>query len=371
MIGPSLGLRHLVRRAGGTVIAMAAIAACLTPLLVLWGLKTGYVDSLLDVLRRDPTRLEIRLGGDRTLRDTDVAAIRAIAGIGYVEPTTRGLSVRAFVGTADGRGAEEVSLLPSTPGDPLLDTLPPPRDGEAALSAGAARAARVGAGDAMLLRSSRGAGETFAVTLRVIAVLPPERLTGRRLLVAPGLIRELESFVDGYALPGRGIAGRPPGDAVTAWSNARIYAARIEEVAAVTAALEALGHHPEADDADVGFALSLDRAARLLVAVAGAALGAGALMSLWSTLGLNLLPQRRHLALLRLMARRGATSAPMSPPMPSAPVSAGCCWRSPASSALPPASTRCCRARPRMAAPSAGSPSASSPPRRPPPCSRC
>ncbi len=307
MIGVSLGLAYLRRRPRANLLAMLAIAACLLPILVAAGLKAGYVDRMVGGLRADPRALAIGFRADETLGEAELAAIRALPGVAYVEPLPAWLSLSAVLGRADGSGALDVTLLPSSAGDPLLGDRAPPEETTIVAGEAAAGRLRLKEGDGVVLsRSVDSRPEVFEVTLTLAAIRPATHLPGNRLLVAPALAREIESFGRGFALPGRGLAGRDPAEERPAYANARIFAADLESVAPLIDALAVFDRGVSGDSGAVAFALALDRAARLLVLVFGGALAAGAMLSLWSTLDLGMLPQRRHLALFKLMGARGA-----------------------------------------------------------------
>ncbi|MDQ0510743.1 hypothetical protein [Ancylobacter amanitiformis] len=302
MTGLFLGYCMLSRRPGAVLLAVFAISACILPTLIVWGIKTGYIEALVDQLRLDPANVEIRLRGDRALTADDFDAIRSLAGIGYVEPTTRGLSLRVFVSRADGSRRTEGSLLPSTPGDPLLERFAPPAEGEVLISADLATQLGVAPGDRIEIATRRdGVDPLMRIPLVVGPVVPRARLAGQRLLVAPDLIVAVENFVEGYGVPRFRIAGRDPSEQERAFASARIYARDLESVEAVTEQLNALGHRAEANVAMVSFALRLNRAADLLTLLLGTVLTVGSCISLWGALSLGFLPLQRHIALLRLM----------------------------------------------------------------------
>lgn len=302
MTGIFLGWRFIARRPVASLMSMLAIAGCILPILVVWGLKSGYVDTLINQLRSDPTHLEIRLRGDRPLTGADIEHIRSLSGAGYVEPTTRGLSMRVFVLDAAGDRRQDGSLIPSTAGDPLLGDDAAPQPGNAILSAALASRLGVEPGGTIRVVTGRSDGsERFDTRLVVVAVLPAARLSGNRLVVPPQLILALEDFVDGYAVPEFGISGRPRPDTERVYASARIYAAGLESVDPVGKTLEQEGYFVDTDASAVSFVLALDRAAAVLVVLFGSVLAFGAAVALWSSLNLGFLPQRRHLALLVLM----------------------------------------------------------------------
>src|SRR5690606_38333542 len=138
------------------------------------------------------------------------AMIEAIAGLGYMVPTSRGLSVRAFLSRDSGAGREAISLLPSTSGDPLLQDAPAPALEEVYASAALVETMGIAAGDIVLVRTVRqSSAQIFEAPVRVLGVIPATSLPGARLLVHPQLVEELESFLEGYAITRLDLAGTP------------------------------------------------------------------------------------------------------------------------------------------------------------------
>lgn len=199
-------------------------------------------------------------------------------------------------------------MLPSTMGDPLLADLAVPTLSNIVLSEDLARTLSIAPGDHVLASTSRFDGSpVLAADFAVSGIVPASRLSGARLLVPPAFVNEVEAYLDGYAVPRLGITGKDPGMLPAAPANARIYADRLESVSPLARALEAQGFFARVANAGIEMALSLDATARLLVASIGAALMVGAGLALWSGLSLCFLPQRRHIALLRLMGGRWIT----------------------------------------------------------------
>lgn len=302
MIGVGLAFRQLWRAPIRALLAMLLLVATLTPLLLVASLKSGQVDPLIAGVRANPDNLEIALLNDRELTPAQLAAIRALPGLGYFEPTTRSLSLRAHLGKPSVSGREAVGLLPSSAGDPLLAGGDAPRLDEVVLSDGAMRSLKLEPADKVVLTSSRfDNSPILAVPLTVVAALPPARLAGSKALVHPQLAFELESYLDGFAVPRLGATGKDAGGALPAPANARLYADRLESVLSLAEALESAGFFARVSNSGVELALSLDSAARVLVVTIGGALSVGAAMALWMGLALCFLPQKRHVALLRLM----------------------------------------------------------------------
>lgn len=301
-IGVTLALKQLWRAPWRGLLAVLLLVAALTPLLLVWSLKAGQVDPLIEGIRSNPSNLEISLHNDQVLSDQQLAQLRELPGLGYFQPTTRGLSLRAFLSRDRRSPRSAVGLLPSSPGDPLLGVGSAPGLDEAVLSEGAMERVGVSVGARVTLSNSRTNGTVpFAVELTVIGGLDAARLSGEKLLVNPQLAFELESYIDEYAVPRLGLAGKDARGKLPQPASARIYAQSLETVVPLESALEKAGFYASIANAGVALAHSLERAAQLLVLCIGSALVAGAAAAQWVGMALCFIPQRRQVALLRLM----------------------------------------------------------------------
>ena len=84
--------------------AVLGLAAVLTPLLVLYGVKFGVVQTLTDRLRNDPRNLEISPVSSGRFTDDDIMKLKAHPRVAFVIPRTRVIS--AVMELRSGAGAE-------------------------------------------------------------------------------------------------------------------------------------------------------------------------------------------------------------------------------------------------------------------------
>ncbi|MEO9530635.1 hypothetical protein [Roseibium sp.] len=284
------------------MLAVLALSACTLPVLISWGLKTGYVDPMIDALRGNPTVLEVRLRGDRAIEPQEIATLGNLPGIGYLEPTTRSLSLRAFASNLDRSREETATLVPSSEGDPLLDGVPPPSHEQAYVSARLARQLELRPGDTFPLYTSRStAPYDLELLLEVAGIIPVEVVSARKVFLAPALTYGVEDFLEGYEVPGLGVSGTPRPVGQRTFANARVFADGIEMVAPLQAALEERGYYVDTNAASISFVLSMSRAATFLTGFFGVILAIGSAFCLWSCLNMSFTPQRRHIALFLLM----------------------------------------------------------------------
>ncbi len=198
--------------------AVLALVAVVAPLLVLFGLKFGLVSSLTERLENDPaTREIIPLGGGRFSR-AFVEQLGQRDDVAFAIPRTRQIAATAQVGTLT------LEMLPTAPGDPLLNGLPMPQGlVQIVLSHTAAEKLAARPGDWLetgFARQVAGRVETRRTRLQVLAVLPLEAFARDGLFAELSLLEAVEDYRDGRAVPALGWHG----DAVGAGEQ-RVYPA--------------------------------------------------------------------------------------------------------------------------------------------------
>ena len=132
---------------------VAALAAVLTPLIVLFALKYGFIDALTQRLTGDPRNLELTAVGAGRYDEAWFAGMAADGRVGFVIPRTRQIAATADLAFSGDAGAAVVTaeLVPTAAGDPILARagVAPPGEGELVLSDRAARALGAAAGDSV------------------------------------------------------------------------------------------------------------------------------------------------------------------------------------------------------------------------------
>ena len=143
--------RNDARLSACSVLALVAVIA---PLLVLFGLKFGLVSSLTERLQRDPAVREIIALGGARFSAQSIAELAQRDDVAFALPRTRQIAATADLMT--GASAVTVEMIPTAPGDPLVQglALPTQRD-QVLLSHTAAEKLGAHAGDRLEARFSR------------------------------------------------------------------------------------------------------------------------------------------------------------------------------------------------------------------------
>ncbi len=299
MIAAELALRD-ARHDARTFLGLAlALASVLAPLLVLLAMKTGIAGALLDELRTAPDTLRIDFAGDQTISPERYSEIAALQGVGFVAPLPRGISSTVELVGPELR-AEYASLWSTGPGDPMLGGLAAPEPGEVVLSPRVAGNLRVGPGDEIaIVLANVDTGAAFERPLRVIGI--SERLTARFVLVRDQLAFAADAVQRGVEVPALDIPGRPDTADAPDITRLRLFAADLARVAEVESRLTAMGFVVESQGERIDSILRLEQNMNRILLTIGGLSGAGFMIALAISLGVNVDRKRRSLAMLNLM----------------------------------------------------------------------
>jgi len=187
-----------------------SIAALLFPLAVLYGLKYGAVSILESRLKNDPRSRELRPAASGFYSREWIAEQLADPAIGFAVGLPR--SVTATVRVVHGSDPIDASILPTGPGDPLLESggLKMPSAGECVISAALAREARLKTGDDLeflVARRNSNDWQEVSARLKVAGVLPDFALDYPAILTRMEIAEAVEDFLDGFAVPFLGWQG--------------------------------------------------------------------------------------------------------------------------------------------------------------------
>jgi len=284
-----------------------ALMAVLAPLLVLFGLKFGLIDTLARRLVESPANREILAVGSRQFDEDWFARIAARDDVAFVVPNTRRIaaSLSRLMNPATGSDVRALQMIPTGPGDPLIGDSPVP-EGVTELVLSAPTAAKLGAhqGDRVLGRIDRhrqGRDESVVWELTVTGVLAPAVLPDEAALVPLALLVATEDYRDGVAVPALGWEGTPPSGGPRIYARFRLYATSIYTVAGLQSVLAAEGVEVRTQVAEIAAMQSLDRnLTRVfwLIALIGTL---GFLASLAANLLANVERKHRELSVVRLI----------------------------------------------------------------------
>jgi putative ABC transport system permease protein len=288
-----------------TLYQMIGLAAVLVPLLLIAGLKTGFIEGMLAQLRADPRNLEVIIIGNRSLDGAWFQTVSGSPAAGFVIPNTRSLSATITLANDQGGLIGDVQMIPTAPGDPLLGGLPvPAADDDVILSAATARKLGVAAGDtirAAVQRRMNGQDQASTRSLQVQAIAPENLATGDFAFVTLRLLVLSEDYRDGSV---ESIDGAGPDQAALqnrTYASARLYARDLDQVEALAEAVEKTGVSVRLRSQQIAVVRTLDHglnwAAGIIVLLGMVGVACSIAVSQW----LGVERRRREISVLRLI----------------------------------------------------------------------
>ena len=288
------------------LLSALGLAAVLAPLLVLLALKHGVIDVLLTRLLENPANRELTVA---LHGDFDGAFLEQLAQrpeVAFVAPQVRALSAAVVLANAkaDPQRTAEADLLPTGPGDPLLNESVPEKG--IALSRDLAEQLAVGAGGEIRIivtRKRAGREERVFLDLAVAAVVDRAGLGNRHALVPAALLLAFEDYRDDRAVPALGWEGSflAVTQAERSYSRFRLYARTLDDVEPLADYLAAQGIETVTQAASIQSVTAMNRSLSTLFAIVAGLGGLGYLAALATNLWSNVERKRRTLSLLRLL----------------------------------------------------------------------
>lgn len=288
--------------------AVLGLAAVLAPLLVIFGVKSGIINTLTERLLRNPRNLEISPVGsgnfgvdffDRLARMTEVA---------FVIPRTRTIAANmVLVNPAPAVPSTlAVDLIPTGEDDPLLEKFTGVPDSPMAivLSASAARKLNIEAGDSVtgvVGRTVEGRKEQVTIALSVAGLLPPEAVSRDAAFVRLSLLQATEDYRDGFGSDAFSWPGRPRSRDSELYPSFRLYAKGIYDVEPLAQKLQEQNIEVYTRAAEIAVVQNLDWAFTFIFRLIAVVAVCGYFASMASNVMANVNRKRRHLGVVRLI----------------------------------------------------------------------
>ncbi|MDR1546772.1 MAG: hypothetical protein LBU12_08725 [Deltaproteobacteria bacterium] len=314
-----------------------SMAAFLTPMLTILGVRDGVVGTLTDRLLQNPRNLELTPSGTQDYQPDFFDGLRAKPDAAFVIPETRTLSATMVLKKKD-FPPFQTDLSATAPGDPLLAHVLSSAGQKAAGQKAAGEGAGEGAGwdgreiglrevfvsEALAKKLSLVPGEKFVgevsrsrggdvsrnlggevesaeVELTVLGILPQHLIAGYRLLCSLELLSAAEDYRSGWEAQKLGWTGGPRPDAPPRYARFRLYAKDLDGVERLRAQLAAEGVETRTQAAQIALVKSLDRAFTVVFAALFLVAGLGAFASVVSGSIDQVAKMRRSLAVLALL----------------------------------------------------------------------
>ena len=311
-----------------TACAVLGLAAVLAPLLILYGVKFGVVETLTARLIHNPATLEVAPAGSGRYSAAYVASLGENPDVGFALPRTRAIAATVALSRPAAPGAIPpravmASMEPTAAGDPLLErygaAIPQASyentEGQkrltgsgVCLSATAAEKLGVTPGDTLtgiVERGRRGAVEKARVQLTVASVLPLAAGQKDVAFLPLALLEAAEDFRDGRAAfamnPADGWTGTPRPNAPRVYAGFRLYARTLEGVPRLRDAFQARQIEVYTHAEDIEQVMTLSASLGLIFSLISVAAAVGFAASTTSAALAGVKRKERVLGLLRLM----------------------------------------------------------------------
>jgi len=303
-----LSLRDYAHERLLTLCAVLSLAAILAPLLVLFGVKSGIINTMADRLVKDPRNLEISpIGSGRYGREW-FETHGGLAEVAFLIPQTRSIAANMILSNLSGNQPHTlaVDLIPTGEGDPLLEQWGqiPANDRAVVLSASAARKLNLNVGQTIVGRVGRSAAgkkEQVTVDLKVAAVLPIEAFSRDAAFIRLALLQATEDYRDGFSSkvfdwPGKTVPAGP-----REYPSFRLYARSIDDVSLLRDRLESQGLEIYTRAEEIEVVRSLDRSFSLIFKIIAIVAVCGYFASMASNVLANVNRKNRHLGITGLI----------------------------------------------------------------------
>jgi putative ABC transport system permease protein len=288
--------------------AVLGLAAVLAPLLLLFGVKSGIINTMADRLIEDPRNREVTpVGSGRYGEDWfSVAAKRP--DVAFVIPQTRSIAASMVLYNREGgkHHSVAVDLIPTGEGDPLLEKWGrvPENETTVVLSDTAARKLKLAVGQeviGMVGRSVAGIREQVTIRLKVAAVLPIEAFQREAAFVRLRLLEATEDYRDGRGSEVFGWPGQAHPAGPREYPSFRLYARSIYDVAKLRDMFFDQGLEVYTKVEEIEVVRSLDRSFTLIFRLIAIVAVFGYFASMASNVLANVNRKSRHLGVTRLI----------------------------------------------------------------------
>jgi putative ABC transport system permease protein len=288
-----------------SVVQVLGMAPVLAPLLVLFGLKFGVIDTLQRRLLENPQVREIRPVGSGRFGNEWFDRIARLPQVSFLIPRTRTIAATITLRQA-GRDNEVVAeLIPTRSGDPLLVGLGPlsPAIDQVILSAKSAKSLGVTVGeriDGVVHRNRNQRQEIATLKLTVVDIVAEHLFPRDGIFANLDLLLAVEAYRDGFGRPDLGWDGLSAPQAEI-FASYRLYAKQLADVAVLRERLRSEGLEVRTRVEEIEILQVLDRNLSFIFwSIAGIGI-TGYLISLAASLWANVERKRADLSVIRLL----------------------------------------------------------------------
>lgn len=291
-----------------SVCSILGLAAVLAPLLVLFGIKSGIINTMADRLIEDPRNREITPVGSGQYGESWFSAMAQRPEVAFVIPQTRSIAATMIFTNRNEKELNTlaVDIIPTEINDPLLEKWGriPADETSVVLSESTARKLNVVAGQQVIGSVGRAVGgfkEQVTINLKVAAVLPAEAFPSDAAFVRLTLLQATEDYRDGFGSATMGWPGKAQPAGPRNHPSFRLYARSIYDVTTLRDFLLSQSQEVYARVQEIEIVRSLDQAFTLIFRLISTVAVIGYFASMTSNVLANVNRKSRHLGITRLI----------------------------------------------------------------------
>ena len=297
---------HEWRMSGCFIFALASVLA---PMMILFGLKFGIVNTMVTELVENPSNREIRPIGSGRYTEQWIEEYRQRSDIQFIIPKTRTLAATIQLNSDSSSRILSTEMVATAAGDPLMDGMDrlPVAYHQMILSQSAANKLKVKPGDkidASLARQFQGKRERIHLTVNVIDIADAGVTSRNVAFVNLDLLIATEQFKDGRAVPELGWSGNDEAAAARTFPSFRLFARSIYDVEDIVAELERQGVRVKANVGEIETVQSIDNNLSVIFWIIACVGALGFAFSLGASLWANVDRKGKDLSVLRLIGFR-------------------------------------------------------------------
>ncbi len=297
---------HEWRMSGCFIFALASVLA---PMMILFGLKFGIVNTMVNELVENPSNREIRPIGSGRYSEQWIEDYRLRSDIQFIIPKTRALAATIQLNSDSSSRILSTELLATDIGDPLMLAMErlPTDYHQMILSQSAAKKLKVNRGDkidASLARQFQGKRERIHLTIEIIDIAHASVTSRNVAFVNLDLLIATEQFKDGRAVPELGWSGNVEAGVARTFPSFRLFARSIYDVENIVSELEKQGVRVKANVGEIETVQSIDYNLSVIFWIIACVGAAGFAFSLGASLWANVDRKGRDLSVLRLIGFR-------------------------------------------------------------------
>ncbi len=287
-----------------------ALASVLAPMMILFGLKFGIVNSMISSLVENPINREIRPIGSGSYQGDWFKTMRARDDVAFIIPKTRALAATIQLKSTQASRILSTELIATAKGDPLLQQLQNSPKGyyQVVLSHNAAQKLKIKKGDridASLSRQYRGKRERVHISVRVIDVADSSVTSRNIAYVSLALLVASENFKDGKAVDELAWDGHEHDNTLRTYPSFRLFVNSIYQVEPLVNELQQQGIRVKSNTTEIKTIQAIDKNLSIIFWIIALVGAIGFSLSLGASLWANVDRKKKDLSVLRLVGFQG------------------------------------------------------------------